>query len=99
MTTKTDYYLITELRSRYTPVQRGIVTAAEAELIREALEIHSRSDVELQNVRDMVVLLYGQWVDSQRQKDDAPATIQLMDAMSAITHIIDQEKMKRGLPV
>lgn len=96
MTTKTDYHMILELRSKYTPTQRCIVTAAEAELIRETLEINSRNNIELQNVRDMVVMLYGQWGHVLQQKDDAPAA---MDAMSAITHIIDQEKIKRGLPV
>lgn len=99
MTTKTDYHLISDLKSRYTPAQRGIVTAAEVEMIRETLEIGSRNNIELQNVRDMLVMMYGRWADSQQQKDDASAAMELMDAMSAITHVIDMEKSKRGLPV
>lgn len=99
MTTKTDYHLISDLKSRYTPAQRGIVTAAEVEMIRETLEIGSRNNIELQNVRDMLVMMYGRWADSQQQKDNASATMELMDAMSAITHVIDMEKSKRGLPV
>lgn len=99
MTTKTDYHLISELKSRYTPAQPGIVSTAEIELIREMLEISSRNNIELQNARDMVVMLYGRWADAQRQKGNVPATMELMDAMSAITHVIDQEKINRGLPV
>lgn len=99
MTTKTDYHLISELKSRYTPAQPGIVSTAEIELIREMLEISSRNNIELQNARDMVVMLYGQWADAQRQKEDVPATMQIMDAMSAITYVIDMEKVKRGIPV
>lgn len=99
MTTKTDYHLISELKSRYTPAQPGIVSAAEAELIREVLEINSRNNIELQNARDMVVMLYGQWADVQREKGNVPAVMQMMDAMSAITHIIDMEKVKKGIPV
>lgn len=99
MTTKTDYHLIMELRSRYTPAQHGIVSAAEAELIRETLEISSRSDIELQNARDMVVMLYGQWADIQREKGNVPAVMQMMDALSAIAHVIDMEKSQRGMPV
>lgn len=99
MTTKTDYHMISGLKSKYTPAQRGIVTAAEVEMIRETLEISSRNNIELQNARDMVVMLYGQWADAQRRKEDVPATMQIMDAMSAITHVIDMEKVKRGIPV
>ena len=99
MTTKTDYHLITELKSRYTPMQPGIVSTAEVELIREMLEISSRNNIELQNARDMVVMLYGQWADAQRRKEDVPATMQITDAMSAITYVIDMEKVKRGIPV
>lgn len=99
MTTKADYHLIMELRARYTPAQPGIVSAAEAELIRETLEISSRNNIELQNARDMVVMLYGRWVDAQRQKDNVPAAMELLDAMSAVTHVIDVEKSNRSLPV
>lgn len=99
MTTKTDYHLISELKSKCTPAQRGVVTTAEVELVRETLQISSRSNIELQNVRDMVAMLYGRWADSEQHKGDVSAAIQLMDAMSAITHIIDQEKVERGLPV
>lgn len=99
MTTKTDYHLIMELRSRYTPAQPGIVSAAEAELIRETLEISSRSNIELQNARDMVVMLYSQWADIQREKGTVPSVMQMMDALSAITHVIDMEKSQRGMPV
>lgn len=99
MTTKSDYKMVVELKSRYIPVKTGIVSADEKELIREVLEISSRNNIELQNIRDMVVMLYSQWIDTQHQKKDIPAAIQMMDIMSAVTYIIDQEKIKRGLPV
>lgn len=99
MTTKTDFHSIKELKEKYTPAQQGIVNATEAELIREVLEIPARNDIELQNARDMVVMLYAQWAESQRQKGSASAAMQLMDAMSAITHIVDMEKSERGLPI
>lgn len=99
MTTKTDFHAIKELREKYTPAYPGIVNAAEAELIREVLEISARSDIELQNARDVVVMMYGKWADAQEQKDNHPAMMELMDAMSAICAVIDQEKFQRGLPV
>lgn len=99
MTTKTDFHAIKELKEKYTPAQRGIVTADETKLIREMLELDQRNNIELQNVCDTVVMLYSQWSDSQQQKDNIPAATQMMDAMSAITHVIDMEKSTRGLPV
>lgn len=99
MTTKTDFHAIMELKEKYTPACPGIVSFGETEVIREVLEISDRSDIELQNARDMVVMLYSQWSGSRRQKDNILAAMQMMDAMSAVTHVIDMEKSTRGLPV
>lgn len=99
MTTKTDYHAVMELKKVYTPAERGIVNADETELIREVLDISARNNIELQNIRDVTVMMYGRWADSQQQKDNTSAAMQMMDAMSAITHVIDMEKSKRGLPI
>ena len=99
MTTKTDVHAVVDLKKLYTPACPSFVNANEAELIREVLEISARSDIELQNARDMVVMMYGKWADSLRQKDNASTAMQMMDAMSAIIHVIDIEKSKRGMPV
>lgn len=98
MTTKTDYHAIMDLREQYTPAQPGIANVAEIAMIREALEISARSDIELQNIRDTAVMMYGRWADGEREKD-VSATMNLMDAMSAICGVIDAEKLDRGLPV
>lgn len=60
MTTKTDFHAIQELREKYTPKMRGIVSSEEAKTICEVLEIDKRNNIELQNIRDMVVMIYGQ---------------------------------------
>lgn len=100
MTTKTDFHAIMELKREYTPARRGIVSDTEAEQIKAALEIKSRNDIELQNVRDMVVILYGRWSETARAKEGCvQETMELMDAMSAICCVIDQEKFNRGLEV
>lgn len=39
MTTKTDFHAIQELREKYTPKVRGIVSGEEAKTICEVLEI------------------------------------------------------------
>lgn len=106
MTTKTDFHSVMELRDKYTPAKRGIVNNAEIETIKAVLEINSRSNIELQNIRDMVVILYGQWNDKMREKykrdkDDKAfdKSMEYMDAMSAICCVIDNEKLNRGLEV
>ena len=100
MTTKTDFHAIMELKEAYRPTQRGIVSGAEAEKIMSTLEIKSRNDIELQNVRDMTVMLYSRWSDAARAKEGCvQEAMELMDAMSAICCVIDQEKFNRGLEV
>ena len=59
MTTKPDAVLISMLRERYTPNTRYIVSPAEKELIEEVLELKSRNRIELQNIRNLVVLVYS----------------------------------------
>lgn len=98
MTTKTDFHAIQELREKYTPKVRGIVSGEEAKTICEVLEIDKRNNIELQNIRDMIVMLYSKWTDSAME-DDSKKAMELMDAMSAITCVIDHEKFKRGMGV
>lgn len=108
MTTKTDFHAIQELREKYIPKVRGIVSSEEAKTIYEVLEIDKRNNIELQNIRDMVVMIYGQWFDKSRDQylEDKKKGVQAvdksaeyLDAMSAITCVIDHEKFKRGMGV
>ncbi len=105
---KTDFHAIQELREKYTPKMRGIVSGEEAKTIYEVLEIDKRNNIELQNIRDMVVMIYGQWFDKSRDQylEDKKKGVQAvdksaeyLDAMSAIICVIDYEKFKRGMGV
>lgn len=101
MTTKTDYHAFLELRNAYTPAQRGIVTDAEAQTIRRILELDTRNDIELQNIRDVCVMQYSSLVDPMLHEDGEykTGTLKLLDAMSAVCAVIDREKVERGLEV
>lgn len=99
MTTKTDYHSIMELKKQYKPCNRGFVNQYEANQIETILEIKERSNIELQNVRDMAVMLYSRWADAEQEKANVQEALELMDAMSAICFVIDQEKFKRGMEV
>lgn len=96
MTTKTDFNALQELKYFYTPETRGIVTNSEATLIRDILELEQRNDIELQNIRDMMVMLYSQMAGREADGGGHKKAMQTMDAMSAICAVIDQEKFKRG---
>ena len=99
MTTKTDHHAIMELKKAYIPAKRGVVNVAEEKLIREVLELSSRNDIELQNIRDTAYMMYSRWADTLQQANNISAIMMTMDAMSAITYVIDTEKVNRGLPV
>lgn len=100
MTTKTDFHAIQELREKYAPKVRGIVSGEEAKIIYEVLEIDKRNNIELQNIRDMVVMIYGQYLEDKKKGAQAvDKSAEYLDAMSAIICVIDYEKFKRGLGV
>ena len=99
MTTKTDTSAVMELKDKYRPKTRGILAQNEIDLIRKTLELGARSDIELQNIRDVTVMLYGQFASGSTNAFGGPKAMEYMDAMSGICGVIDQEKSRRGLPV
>lgn len=44
-------------------------------------------------------MMYSRWADTLQQANNISAIMMTMDAMSAITYVIDTEKVNRGLPV
>ena len=96
MTTKTDFRCICELKDTFKPARRGVISAAEAETVKNALELNTRTDIELCNVRDMVVMFYGQWADKSRDGNGQLA-VEVLDAMSAICSFIYGMKWQRGI--
>lgn len=98
MRTKTNFMAMNGLMDKYTPAVRGIVSDSEAALIREELELETRDDLELNDVRDTAVMLYGQMASEAEKSQGIQAMMELMDAMSAVTAVIDQEKASREMP-
>ena len=99
MTTKTDFYSIMELKENFKPKERGWIDQKEAAQVKNVLELDARTDIELQNIRDMAVMLYGQWSSSSRADGKYEEMDAYMDAMSAICAVVDGMKMRRGLEV
>lgn len=99
MTTKTDFYSIMELKENFKPKERGWIDQKEAAQVKNILELDTRTDIELQNIRDMAVMLYGRWSSSSRENGDYEQMDTYMDAMSAICAVVDDIKMRRGMGV
>lgn len=87
MIVKTNFTMLREF-SDFKPKNFGFLDRNEVERIRNQFQIAERSDLDLQNLRDFVVLYYS------KKRD-----IENADIMSGIVGVIDQEKVNRGLEV
>lgn len=96
MASRTDYQCLVALDKKYTPAQRGILSKEEADLIQKELELNTRTVIELNNIRDMSVMFFTIQANSNEQ-DNPSRTMECMDKMSAITHVIDMVLMRRGV--
>ena len=90
---KSNYQMLLTFKD-FKPQNRGFVSGEEVETIEKHFCIKERTDVELQNLRDFVVMYYT--MKMERKNADY---FNQMDIMSAITFIIDSEKVNRGLEV
>lgn len=90
---KSNYQMLRNFEN-FKPQNRGLVNEEEIEVIEKHFYIKERTDVELQNLRDFVVMYYT--MKMERKNADY---FNQMDIMSAITFIIDSEKVNRGLEV
>ena len=88
MTTKTDYRVICELMINFKPQIRSIINADEIKYLTAEMELDTRSEIELQNIRNTAVMLYSQKADNEESPEKK---LFWMDCMSAVTHVIDSK--------
>ena len=93
---KSNYQMLVSFKD-WTPNKIGWVNNDEVDTINEHFKIKERSSVELQNLRDFVVMYYGIKMDDD--KLTARERFAQSDIMSAITGVIDIEKNRRGMEV
>lgn len=86
----TNYQMIKAF-SDWTPNKTGWVNEDEIKIINEHFKLKERTDTELQNLRDFIVLYYSTHKTNR-------LFIQ-MDILSALTGVIDIEKINRGMEV
>lgn len=97
--TKSTFKAIQGLHDRFSPAQMHVISDQEADTIRTELELGGRTNLEIQDVRDMAVMMYSQYADLAEKQRGIAAMHAEMDAMSAICAVIDSEKAKRGMDV
>lgn len=97
--TKSIFQAIQGLHERFSPAKMHVISDKEAGMIRTELELAARTDLEVQDARDMAVMMYSQYAEIAEKKYGLVAMQTEMDAMSAICAIIDDEKTKRGMDV
>lgn len=82
---KTNHLMLMDLKDKYHPINKGIVSLAEAILIKETLCIEEMDVLALRNLRDFAVASMSH---SEEAED--------WDKMSAIVYVIDTQIIKLG---
>ena len=82
---KTNHLMLKELREKYRPAQKGIVSYEEMTLIKETLCLEEMDVLALRNLRDFTT---ANMSHSEKMED--------WDKMSAIVYVIDTQIIKLG---
>ena len=88
MITESNFYMLRNFQ--FKPERFGVLTGDEVKIIQDHFKIKERSNIDLQNLRDFVVMYYA-----NKTRD----SLEVSDLMSGIVGVIDQEKFNRGMEV
>ena len=80
----------------YAPKERGITSLLEIRMIQDHFHLIDMDMLALQNLRDMVVMVYSNWRAEARDKCDWDELDRLGDAMYSIAAVIDRAKLNVG---
>ncbi len=90
MTTRTNYKMVTDMME-WSPADKHFTSQDEMDVIASNFELVGRSRMDLQNLRDFVVLCYHGWLEFSRE-NDMDLFDKQMAAMQSITAVIDYYK-------
>ena len=88
MVTETNFHMLRNLK--FKPKNFGVLSRDEVDILKEHFQMDERSNIDLQNLRDFVVMYF-----SGKTRDDLEA----YDLMSGIIGVIDEEKWIRGMEI
>lgn len=88
--TRTNFQMIVDMME-WTPADKHFTSEEEMNQIASNFELAGRSRLDLQNLRDFVVLCYHGWQQDSRE-NDMDLFDKQMAAMQSITAVIDYYK-------
>ena len=93
---RTNNEMLQDLNTKYSVLThiKGVVTMKEIYLINSELELDGRSEVELRNLRDFIVLWFNMEINCNM--DNA---LKLMDQLSAYASVIDNKLSNMGCEI
>ena len=83
----------------YAPKESGVTSLKEVREIQEHFHMEEMNALDLQNLRDMMVLIYSNWRSDARNKADWDELDRLSEAMSSIASVIDMAKLNANVKV
>ena len=92
---KSNYQMLLSIKN-WKPKHFGFLLADEVEYLKDVFEIANRTDNELQNLRDFVIMYYTL---KHYEKNTKIRNTSDRDIMSAICGVIDGEKFERGMEI
>ena len=95
---KSNYQMCKEMLD-YDLKQKGKLTFKEMNDIEILFNIKKRENIELQNLRDFVVIFFTNKFKEYDIVKEINKALEIQDKMSAIVAVIDEEKFSRGMPV
>lgn len=94
---KTNYQMVKSYD--HNPENWGLLNEDEIKKIEQHFQIKERNDIELQNLRDFVAMYYQEEEHELLMDNKHTEYLRKVDTLSAITGVIDQEKIKRGIEI
>lgn len=85
---RTNFQMVRDLYW-YEPENSGTTSMSEIKMLREHFGLDEMTKLELQNLRDMVVIMYSNWTREARSKNDWDEFDSKQDAMQSIVAVID----------
>lgn len=95
---RTNFQMIMDVKD-YTPEDEMITSIKEIRMLEEHFGLEQMGVLELQNLRDMVVLLFSNWMRDKRMAGQMEEYFKLSHGMQSITAVIDNAKWVKGCEI
>jgi len=96
---KSNYEALTSIINYWesgVDIEWGFIVKEQIDLIKSTFQFELRSNVELQDLRDFVVIFLSKREDNYISQSKPDMYHKIADCKSAVTHVIDVEKSERG---